>query len=87
MMSTDRPLVSVIVPVRNGAEYLAGCLRSVLDQTYEPLDVIVVDRVFDAASGTFRVRADLPNPDLALPGGLRCQVQFELDAPLPAAPQ
>lgn len=39
--------------------------------------VSVVDRVFDAASGTFGVRLELPNPDYALPAGLRCQVQFE----------
>ena len=42
-MSAEHPLVSVIVPVRNGAEDIAECLRSVLDQTYKPLEVIVVD--------------------------------------------
>ena len=36
----------------------------------------VVDRVMDAASGTFGVRLRLPNPDLALPGGIRCTVRF-----------
>ena len=39
--------------------------------------VSVVDRVFDAASGTFGVRLELPNPDYGLPAGLRCRVQFE----------
>ncbi|SFI39411.1 efflux RND transporter periplasmic adaptor subunit [Albimonas pacifica] len=38
--------------------------------------VKVVDRVFDAASGTFGVRLELPNPDGALPGGHRCKVVF-----------
>jgi RND family efflux transporter MFP subunit len=38
--------------------------------------VEVVDRVFDPASGTFGVRLALPNPDGALPGGHRCQVEF-----------
>ena len=33
--------------------------------------VSVIDPVFDAASGTFGVRLVLPNPDLALPAGLR----------------
>jgi RND family efflux transporter MFP subunit len=48
--------------------------------------VTVVDRVFDAASGTFGVRLELPNPDNALPAGLRCQVTFTVpDAP-PAEP-
>ncbi|MBR0960155.1 efflux RND transporter periplasmic adaptor subunit [Bradyrhizobium japonicum] len=38
--------------------------------------VTVVDRVLDAASGTFGVRLSLPNPHLALPGGIRCRVAF-----------
>ncbi len=38
----------------------------------------VMDEVFDAASGTFGVRLTLPNADLALPGGARCRVSFEL---------
>ncbi len=36
--------------------------------------VTVVDRVVDAASGTFGVRMELPNPDLRLPAGLKCTV-------------
>ena len=38
--------------------------------------VTVVDRVMDAASGTFGVRLRLDNPDLAIPGGIRCRVTF-----------
>ncbi len=38
--------------------------------------VTIVDRVLDAASGTFGVRLELPNPDYATPGGLHCQVRF-----------
>ena len=38
--------------------------------------VTVVDRVVDAASGTFGVRLELPNPDLKLPAGLKCSVRF-----------
>jgi RND family efflux transporter MFP subunit len=40
--------------------------------------VTVVDRVLDAASGTFGVRLALPNPRLTLPGGIRCQVTFAM---------
>lgn len=39
----DRPLVSVIVPVHNGERYLASALQSILNQDYQPLEVIVVD--------------------------------------------
>ena len=38
--------------------------------------VSVVDPVIDAASGTFSVRLDLPNPDGQIPGGLHCTVKF-----------
>lgn len=38
--------------------------------------VILVDRVIDPASNTFRVRLEMPNPDSALPAGLRCKVDF-----------
>lgn len=38
--------------------------------------VTVVDQVFDAASGTIGVRLELPNPDYAIPAGLKCQVRF-----------
>jgi RND family efflux transporter MFP subunit len=38
--------------------------------------VTVVDRVIDAASGTFGVRLELPNPGYAIPAGLSCRVEF-----------
>jgi RND family efflux transporter MFP subunit len=39
--------------------------------------VSIVDPVLDAASGTFRVRLSLPNPDYALTSGLRCSIEFK----------
>ena len=38
--------------------------------------VVIVDQVIDAASGTFGVRLELPNPDLKLPAGIKCKVVF-----------
>lgn len=38
--------------------------------------VIVVDRYIDAASNTFGIRLELPNPDSKIPSGLKCQVRF-----------
>ena len=38
--------------------------------------VKIVDRVVDAASGTFGVRLELPNPEYGLPAGLKCTVTF-----------
>lgn len=36
-------LVSVVIPVRNGREYIAEALQSVLNQTYTNLEIIVID--------------------------------------------
>ncbi|MCJ7499724.1 efflux RND transporter periplasmic adaptor subunit, partial [bacterium] len=36
----------------------------------------IVDRVLDAASGTFGIRIELSNKDLSLPAGLKCRVRF-----------
>ncbi len=42
-MTEARPLVSVIIPVHNGATYLRAALESVFAQTYSSFEVIVVD--------------------------------------------
>jgi len=41
-----------------------------------PVNGVVVERVVDAASGTFSVRMELPNTDFKLPAGLKCSVRF-----------
>lgn len=38
--------------------------------------VKIVDRVIDAASGTYGVRLELPNRNRAIPAGARCRVRF-----------
>lgn len=37
------PLVSIIIPVRNGAKHLAATLESVSRQSYQKIEIIVVD--------------------------------------------
>lgn len=39
----EKPLVSVIMAVKNGERFLAEAIESVLSQTYEPYEIIVVD--------------------------------------------
>ncbi len=42
-VSVMLPLISVIVPVYNGVDYLGEAIDSVFAQTYSPLELIVVD--------------------------------------------
>lgn len=46
----NNPLVSVIVTTRNNHQTLDACLASIMSQSYEPIELIVVDR--DSADGT-----------------------------------
>jgi len=48
--------------------------------------VVLVDKVIDAPSNTFRVRLELPNPDGALPAGLRCRADLGIDATAESSP-
>lgn len=38
--------------------------------------VTQIDRLIDAASGTFAVFMAVPNPDLSIPAGMRCKVEL-----------
>jgi glycosyltransferase involved in cell wall biosynthesis len=40
---TGNPLVSVIIPVKNGGRFLSQAIESVLAQDYEPIELLVVD--------------------------------------------
>jgi glycosyltransferase involved in cell wall biosynthesis len=46
----SNPLVSVIVTTRNNHSTLDACLASIVNQTYKPIELIVVDR--DSSDGT-----------------------------------
>ncbi len=42
-MGAADPKVSVIVPVYNAVDHLDGCVRSILDQQHENLEIILID--------------------------------------------
>jgi RND family efflux transporter MFP subunit len=77
--------VEVIVPAAYFSKIKTGMSATVKPEVSEAeprgAKVIVVDRVIDAASNSFRVRLELPNPNHQLPPGLRCKVDFDLPAP------
>ena len=85
-VATIDPLrVEVIVPAAYFSKIKTGMSATVKPEASETeargAKVTVVDRVIDAASNSFRVRLELPNPNYQLPPGLRCKVDFDLPAP------
>jgi RND family efflux transporter MFP subunit len=80
--------VDVLVPAAAFGQVEPGMKGSVVPELLQRREhvavVKTVDRVIDAATNTFRVRLELPNPGGAMPAGLRCKVDFGL--PLPAVP-
>ena len=56
------PLVSVIIPTYNRAEYLKLALKSVLEQTYKNIEVIVADD--GSMDNTAEVVADFNDPQI-----------------------
>lgn len=76
----DMLRVEVFVPVAFYGQIRKGSRAEVKPEqpiagSYRAI-VTVVDRVLDAASGTFGVRLALPNADLQLPAGIGCKVSF-----------
>lgn len=72
--------VEVIVPVNRLANIRKGMKAVVQPQALVTgkftAEVVVVDRVIDAASGTIGVRLELPNPNYRVPAGMKCTVTF-----------
>jgi RND family efflux transporter MFP subunit len=83
LVQIDPLFVEAYVPVAYWGKVTKGLTATVrpaapVGGSY-PAPVTVVDGVFDAASGTFGVRLELKNPGNALPGGVRCKVDFDIE--------
>ncbi len=64
---SDKPTISVIIPVHNGERFLAEAIRSVLAQTLPPNEIIVVDDGSTDASAEVARAFGLPVRVLAQP--------------------
>ncbi len=85
LAAIDPLRVDVLVPAAAFGQVEAGMKGRVWPELFKSGEVTAVvktvDRVIDAASNTFRVRLELPNPNGALPAGLRCKVDLGLSIP------
>jgi RND family efflux transporter MFP subunit len=85
LAAIDPLRVDVLVPAAAFGQVEAGMKGSVMPELLQKREHIAVvktvDRVIDAATNTFRVRLELPNPGGALPAGLRCKVDLGLKLP------
>ena len=72
--------IEVVSPVSNYGKIVKGMRAEILPDFggYPNLiaEVVVVDKVIDAASGTFGIRLELANKDHSIPSGLKCKVRF-----------
>lgn len=82
VVQLDPLYVEAYIPVPQWGQVVSGGIGLV--RLEEPIGgqyqakVTVVDHVFDAASGTFGIRLEMPNPKNALPAGQRCKVSFDV---------
>lgn len=62
-MKSDEPMISVIVPVYNGQDYLENCIRSIEDQTYGNIEIIIVNdgSTDETATACDRLKAEYDN--------------------------
>jgi membrane fusion protein, heavy metal efflux system len=72
--------VEVIVPASMYGQLKPGQLVPIIPEFTgaESMQAQVqqIDRLIDAASGTFRIRLSLPNPKREVPAGVRCKAQL-----------
>lgn len=77
----DPLLVKVVVPehdygsIRQGDKASVSVSKAISEQPLEA-EVWRIDRIMDAASGTFTVLLKVPNTDHAIPAGIRCSIRF-----------
>src|SRR5450432_1675581 len=61
MAGETKPLVCILTPVYNGEKRLAGCIRSVLEQTYSNFEYIIVNN--RSTDGTLEIAESFAKQD------------------------
>lgn len=78
--------IEVIIPIAEHPQFRPGLNARVYPETHPGqawhARVTAVDAVGDPASGTFRARLELPNPDGKLLAGIKCTATLDTETPL-----
>jgi RND family efflux transporter MFP subunit len=73
--------IEVVLPARLFGSFKPGDTALISPEIKHPVPLLatvqVVDPLLDTHSGTFGVRLTLPNPELAITGGQKCQLEFQ----------
>lgn len=81
--ATDPLRVEVVVPAALYGRIQPGAAITITPQLPDAgayrAKVTLVDKAIDAASNTFRLRLELPNPEGRLPAGLRCKADLGIE--------
>jgi glycosyltransferase involved in cell wall biosynthesis len=54
-MSSFNPLVSIVIPVYNGSDFLGEAIESAINQTYENIEVLVINDGSNDNSATEKI--------------------------------
>jgi multidrug efflux pump subunit AcrA (membrane-fusion protein) len=77
--------IEVILPVDLFGKVKLGMNATIVPVVFSEAELVakvtIIDRVVDAASGTFGVRLEMANPGYRLPSGLKCTVFLEAPQP------
>lgn len=60
-MKNSHPLISVVLPTYNVAQYLQQCLESVAAQTYRNIEVIII--IDEATDGSYEIAKNFCKSD------------------------